>query len=268
VPPNIGKIAFVAIIRKRSANGHGFSDEDAKKLFEQRRDRLGTPELRQVSQMVFPMRKKRWRRVAASRPDCRSMILAKERDSAPPTSTSAWSQNRRSSIPRLRPRPFHSRGEVSQPVQGKFRHSPGQDRKIGRGSNHPMKRRHRPEAKLASNAHVPRSRGLLRDKMEDERGGGASVIEAAQKLGLAAVTIDAVDRSGRLPGGQLATNIPTGLDVVSQAFNSDVGVDNDPISFRGGYVWYDVVGITPSRERNLDEVKDQVEAAMARRPDQ
>ena len=96
--------------------------------------------------------------------------------------------------------------------------------------------------------------------MEDERGGGASVVEAAQKLGLTAVTIDAVDRSGRLPNGQPATNIPRGLDVVSQAFNSDVGVDNDPISFNGGYVWYDVLGITPSRERSLDEVKDQVEA--------
>jgi peptidyl-prolyl cis-trans isomerase D len=69
-----------------------------------------------------------------------------------------------------------------------------------------------------------------------------------------------VDRSGRLPNGQPATNIPRGLDVVAQAFNSDVGVDNDPISFGGGYVWYDVLGITPTRERNLDEVKDQVEA--------
>ena len=28
----------------------------------------------------------------------------------------------------------------------------------------------------------------------------------------------------------------------------------------GGYVWYDVLGITPSRDRTLDEVKDQVEA--------
>ena len=96
--------------------------------------------------------------------------------------------------------------------------------------------------------------------MEDERGGGSSVVEAAQKLGLAAVTVDAVDRSGRMANGQPGANIPRGLDVVSQAFNSDIGVDNDPISFNGGYVWYDVLGITPSRERNLDEVKDQVEA--------
>ena len=40
---------------------------------------------------------------------------------------------------------------------------------------------------------------------------------------------------------------------------ADVGVDNDAIQFAGGYVWYDVLGITPSRERNLDEVRAQVE---------
>jgi peptidyl-prolyl cis-trans isomerase D len=55
-------------------------------------------------------------------------------------------------------------------------------------------------------------------------------------------------------------NIPRGLEVVSQAFSTDVGVDNEPIQFNGGYVWYEVLGITPSRERNLDEVRDQVEA--------
>jgi peptidyl-prolyl cis-trans isomerase D len=102
--------------------------------------------------------------------------------------------------------------------------------------------------------------GELRDKMEDERGAGTSVADAAQKLGLTAVTIDAVDRSGRAPNGQPVANIPQGLDVVSQAFNSDVGVDNDPISFKGGYVWYDVLATTPSHDRNLDEVRDQVEA--------
>ena len=107
----------------------------------------------------------------------------------------------------------------------------------------------------------------LHNKMEDERGGGASVVEAAQKLGLTAVTIDAVDRSGRLPDGQPVANIPRGLDVVAQAFNSDVGVDNDPIQFNGGYVWYDVLGITPSRERNLDEVKRPGRGEVARGPD-
>ena len=100
----------------------------------------------------------------------------------------------------------------------------------------------------------------LRDKMEDERGGGASVIEAAQKLGLAAVTIDAVDRSGRLPDGQPVANIPPRprCRLAGLCQRCRRRQRSDP--FNGGYVWYDVLGITPSRERNLDEVKDQVEA--------
>ena len=52
----------------------------------------------------------------------------------------------------------------------------------------------------------------------------------------------------------------TRRDLLKAAFASDVGVDNDPIQFQGGYVWYDVLGITPSHERPLDEVRDQVEA--------
>src|SRR5262249_45977280 len=36
---------------------------------------------------------------------------------------------------------------------------------------------------------------------------------------------------------------------------------NDPLQTSGGgYIWYDMVGITPSRDRTLDEVKDKVEA--------
>ena len=32
------------------------------------------------------------------------------------------------------------------------------------------------------------------------------------------------------------------------------------MQFEDGYIWYDVAGISPSRERSLDEAKDQVEA--------
>jgi peptidyl-prolyl cis-trans isomerase D len=100
----------------------------------------------------------------------------------------------------------------------------------------------------------------LHNKMEDERGGGSSVVDAAKKLGLTPVTIDAVDRSGHTPDGKTVTGIPVGADVVSQAFSSDVGADTDAMQVDGGYVWYDVLGITPSRDRPLDEVKDQVTA--------
>jgi peptidyl-prolyl cis-trans isomerase D len=99
----------------------------------------------------------------------------------------------------------------------------------------------------------------LHNKIEDERGGGANIAEAAQKLGLKAITIEAVDRSGRGPDGKPVTGLPQGIDVVSPAFASNVGVENDPVQFNGGELWFDVLGVTPSRDRTLDEVKDQVE---------
>jgi peptidyl-prolyl cis-trans isomerase D len=99
----------------------------------------------------------------------------------------------------------------------------------------------------------------LHEKMEDARAGGSTLEEAAAKVKLPVVTYNALDRSGREPSGKPVTDLPRAAEVVSAAFASDVGVDNDPIEADGGYVWFDVAGITPARERTLDEVKSQVE---------
>ena len=79
----------------------------------------------------------------------------------------------------------------------------------------------------------------IHDKIEDDRAGGATLEEAAEKLKLPVVTFD-VDRSGRDPAGKPVVNLPHGAEVINAAFASDVGVDNDPIEADGGYVWYDV----------------------------
>lgn len=259
--PEYRKISFVAITPEEIAKWSEVSDEDAKKLFEQRRDRLGTPEQRQLSQIVFPNAEEAMtarNRIAAG---MSFEDLAKERGLNPSDVDLGMVAKSAVIDPAIADAAFAlPSGEVSQPVQGKFGVALVKVGKIEPGVEPSYEALASNLKKEIATERARTKAAELRDKMEDERGGGAGVIEAAQKLGLAAVTIDAVDRSGRTPGGQLVNNIPRGLDVVSQAFNSDIGVDNDPISFNGGYVWYDVLGITPSRERNLDEVKDQVEA--------
>ena len=259
--PEYRKIAFVAITPEEVGKWSEVSDDDARKLFEQRRDRLGTPEKREASQMVFPNPDE----AAAARSRIASGLsfddLAKERGLGAADVDLGMVAKSEIIDPAVADAAFSlNSGDVSQPVQGKFGVALVKIGKIVPGAQPTYES---VAAGLKKEIATERARtkvAELRDKMEDERGGGASVTEAAQKLGLAAVTIDAVDRSGRLADGQPVANIPVGLDVVSQAFNSDVGVDNDPIPFKGGNVWYDVLGITPSRERNLDEVKDQVEA--------
>jgi len=259
--PEYRKISFVVINPEEVGKWATVSDDDAKKMFEQRRDKLGTPERRQVTQIVFPNAEE----AAAARTRLTSGLsfedLAKERGLS--ASDVDLGMIAKSAIidTAIADAAFSlPSGEISQPVQGRFGVAVVKIDKIEPGVEPSYESVASDLKKEIAMERARKSVADLRDKMEDERGGGASVIEAAQKLGLAAVTVDAVDRSGRLPNGQLVPNIPRGLDVVSQAFGSDVGVDNDPIQFNNGYVWYDVLGITPSRERGLDEVKDQVDA--------
>src|ERR1700730_11218895 len=259
--PEYRKLSFVAITPEELGKWSEVSDEDAKKEFELRRDKLGTPEQRQLSQIVFPNAEEALtarNRIAAG---MSFEDLAKERGLNPSDVDLGMVAKSAVIDPAIADAAFAlPSGEVSQPVQGKFGVALVKVGKIEPGFEPSYEAVASNLKKEIATERARTKAAELRDKMEDERGGGAGVIEAAQKLGRAAVTICAVDRSGRLPAGQLVNNIPRGLDVVSQAFNSDVGVDNDPISFNGGYVWYDGLGITPSRERSLDEVKDQVEA--------
>jgi peptidyl-prolyl cis-trans isomerase D len=260
--PEYRKIAFVVLTPEEIGKWSEVSDEDAKKLFEQRRAQLGTPEKRQVLQIPFPTVEEAQaarNRLASGEISFDDLIKQRNLSSAdvdlglvtksaildPAVADMAFS------LPT---------GEISQPVQGRFGVALVKVSAIQPGQQ-PSYESISADLKKEIAAERARSQvASLRDKMEDERGGGASVVEAAQKLKLNPITIEAVDRSGREPNGQPAANVPLGLDVISQAFSSDVGVDNEPISFRGGNVWYEVLGVTPPRDRNLDEVREQVEA--------
>ncbi|VIO74877.1 Peptidyl-prolyl cis-trans isomerase D [Bradyrhizobium ivorense] len=259
--PEYRKISFVAVTPEEIGKWTTVSDEDAKKIFEQRKDRLSSPEKREVSQIVFPN--------AGEAQAARARItsgtpfddIAKERNLNLADVNLGLVAKSAILDPAVGDAAFElPSGEVSQPVQGRFGVALVKVGKVEPGVT-PSYESLAQQVKTEIATERARNKvAELRDKMEDERGGGASVVESAQKLGLTPVTIDAVDRSGRLPNGQPAANIPRGLDVVSPAFSSDVGVDNDPIQFNGGWVWYEVAGITPSRERPLEEVRDQVEA--------
>jgi len=259
--PEYRKIAFVAITPDELAKWTTVSDEDAKKVYEERKDTFTTPEKRDVSQMVFPNAED----AAAARARLVGGLsfddLAKERGLKPSDVDLGLVAKSAIIDSKVADAAFALKtGDISDPIQGTFGTVLVKVGKIEPGSQTSYES---VAANLKKEIALERARKSvkdLHDKMEDERAGGATVTEAAEKLKLAVTTIEAVDRSGRAPDGKPVTSIPPGLDLVSQAFASDVGVDNETISYQGGYVSFDVLGVTPSRERTLDEVKDQVEA--------
>ncbi|HUI95040.1 MAG TPA: SurA N-terminal domain-containing protein [Xanthobacteraceae bacterium] len=100
----------------------------------------------------------------------------------------------------------------------------------------------------------------MRDKVDDQVGSGTPLDQIAKSLKLPVQTIAAIDRSGRGPDGKPIA-LPKGADLIGGIFSADVNVENDALQTQdGGVIWYNLDAVTPSRDRTLDEVKDQVTA--------
>lgn len=258
--PEYRKIITLSLSPESLGANAEISDEDVRKAFEQQRDRYITPERRHIQQMMFP--------------DEASIAAATERlgkgESFAAIATERGLKESDIDLGTLTKAAVLDRavadaafalkeGEVSAPVKGRF----------GTGLVRVVKiepQAERPFEAVAADirkdlAAVQGKESLLKlyDAIEDERAGGRTLTEIAQNQKLKVETFEAVDRAGRAPDGK-PQQMPSGTDVVTPAFASDVGVENDPLQAGGGYVWYETAGITPSRERKLDEVKDQVEA--------
>jgi peptidyl-prolyl cis-trans isomerase D len=112
------------------------------------------------------------------------------------------------------------------------------------------------------------------DKLEDERAAGDPLTEAARKVGLTATTVEQVDAQGNDPSGKPVENLPEKKALLEQAFATDEGVEADPVNIgSSGFVWFEVAGVTPQRQKPLTEVRDAVktawiEAEVARKIDE
>jgi peptidyl-prolyl cis-trans isomerase D len=96
---------------------------------------------------------------------------------------------------------------------------------------------------------------------EDSRAGGLSVQDAAREQQLTPVVIEAVDRSGRTPEGDVLSDLPQSRDLLAQAFDTDIGIETQPINLGSdGYLFFEVLDIEEARDRTLDEVRDDVVA--------
>lgn len=101
----------------------------------------------------------------------------------------------------------------------------------------------------------------VHDSYEDARAGGTSMREAAENLKLTVRTVDAIDRSARRPDGSVVNDLPQSAELIRAAFETEPGVENPPINVGGnGFLFYEVEGVTPARDRTLDEVREKVVA--------
>jgi peptidyl-prolyl cis-trans isomerase D len=257
--PEYRKIETVTVTPAELAKWMTVSDDDVKAAYDKARSRLTSPERRHVQQIVFPTlgdAQAAADRIKAGTPFA---TIASERGLADKDIDLGTVPKAGIVDPAVGNAVFALKeGEVTAPVQGQFGAVLATVLQI-----EPETVTSFADAAPALRAQIALERAKtqvqdIHDKIEDDRAGGASLAEAAQRQKLAVTTFD-VDRSGRDASDKPVFNIPHGPDVLNAAFRTDVGVDNDPIEVDGGFIWYNVAGITPARTRNLDEVKNAVE---------
>ncbi len=258
--PEYRKIVIVTATPTELAKTVEISDDDLKQVFDSNRSRYITPEKRRIEQMVFPTMAEAEAASARLKSGTTFAALAAERGIKEQDLDLGTVTKSTIIDPVVGDAAFSLKeGEVSDPVQGRFGTVIVTVSKI---VPEDAKTFADVAPQIRNDLAMARTRNMVQDihdKIEDDRAGGASLEEAAQKLKLPVVTYDAVDRSGHDPSGKVAIQGPDANQIVNAAFATDVGVDNDPIEAQSGFIWYDVAGITPARDRNLDEVKSEVE---------
>jgi peptidyl-prolyl cis-trans isomerase D len=260
--PEYRKIQLLTISQPEIASAIEVSEEDAKRIYQDRLRQFGTPERRHLMQISFAKVEDAKRASDRITAGLAFDDLIKEPEIADRLVDLGTVPKSDIIDPAVANAAFNlAEGAVSGPVTGRFGTVMLRVTKIEPASTKPFSE---VETDLKRDIAAERAKSetnTIRDKIEEEFGGGARLEEVAQKLNLKLRTVEAVDRSGRTPEGAQVADLPAGVDVVNSAFGAVVGGENDALQLpAGGYVWYDVVNITPSRERRLDEVKDRVEA--------
>ncbi|PIT68665.1 peptidyl-prolyl cis-trans isomerase [Bartonella tribocorum] len=91
--------------------------------------------------------------------------------------------------------------------------------------------------------------------IENARFEGASLKELADQYKLTLRTIT-LDKMGKTLEGRVLTDLPQKDALLNAIYQSNEGVDLDPLSFQnGGYIWYKVDKIIPARDKTLEEAK-------------
>ncbi|WP_246388912.1 peptidylprolyl isomerase [Microvirga mediterraneensis] len=256
--PEYRSVSALALDAAALAKPDSVSDADARQAYEQQKAKYGTPERRTIQQITFPSQEEAEAAAAKIKEGTTFDAIAAERNVSPQdlelgtfTKTEMLDQTVADAAFAL------EQNAVSAPIAGRFGPVLVRVTQIQPESVRPFEE---VAGELRQDVAQERAKGQIErihDEIEDLRAGAKPLADIAKEKGLALVQVPAVDATGRDKTGN-PVNLPEKDAVVKAAFASDIGVDNEPLRMAAGYVWYDVTGIEASREKNLDEVRDQV----------
>src|SRR5262245_44354852 len=187
--PEYRNITLLFLAPTDLAKPDAVSDADAKAYFEQRRDSFGKPEKREVRQIVFQKPEEAAEARERIANGAKFDDIAKERQLK--ESDTDLGMVARSDIidTAVADAAFSLKsGETSAPVKGRFGTVLLQVGKIEPGEEKTFEQVAPQIKREIAEARAKTDTGNFRDKIEDERAAGSTLVEAAKKLGLKSIT--------------------------------------------------------------------------------
>ncbi|MDP3524336.1 MAG: SurA N-terminal domain-containing protein [Hoeflea sp.] len=261
--PEYRKITYVKLQTEDIAAPEAISEEAARADYEARKDRYTTPETRTVDQLVFTDR-------AAADAAAQAIAGGKSFDELVTESGRSPADIRIGSFSQagmadrtLADAAFavSEAGGTTPVIDGQFGPVILRVAEITPESSRSFED---VEAEIRQELALNQAAQVLldvHDAYEDARAGGMTLIEAATQQKLSPKTVEAVDRSGRAPDGTVLSDLPESQQLLRDAFEAEPGIETPPINMSTeGFLWFEVIEVTPARDRTLDEVRDRVAA--------
>ena len=243
------------------------TEEELKAAYDKRKAEYHTPERRLVEQIAFPTIEEAGKAKDRINGGANFLVLAKERGLS--EKDASLGNVRRTDIAdeALATAAFAlAEGAVSDPVQGKLSVSLVRVTRITPATTRTFEE---VRGDLLAKIKLEKAEEEIQTihaKVEDERAGGASFEEIGKTAGIPLLAVPMIDASGRDAAGKPVDGIPAKEEVLQLAFDSDVGVEMDPVSFGDdGVVWLEIRDAKPSSVKPFSVVKNEVETAFKAR---
>ena len=256
------KANVLVLSRDLALSRIALTDEEVKAAYDAAKDTFDIPEKRRIAQLTFPDK-------AAADKAFAELAKAKNFEEAaaklgfPAADIDLGMLTRAEMIdPKMAEAAFGlKKNEVSAPVQGQYSVALLRVSEIEAGKQRTFDEVKKEIKDRIAGERVGQKLQELHDAAEVDRAKGKPLKEIGEQLKLTFNEIAEIDRLGRAADGKPALAHAEAGRVAEAIFEASPGVETETLELAdGGYAWFDVVSITPERQKPFDEVKAEVRA--------
>jgi peptidyl-prolyl cis-trans isomerase D len=260
IAPEERKVNLLLLTRQEALKRVNVSDDEVKAAYDAAKEAYDAPEKRRVSQLTFAD-KAAAERAYAELSKAKTFEETAAKLGFPASDIDLGLLTRAEMIdPKIADAAFKLKlNELSRPVEGQYSVVLVRVTEIQGG-----KRRSFDDAKAEIREQLAGDRigqeiTALHEKVEAGRATGTPLKEIAAELNLPVREIAAITPAGKTPDDKDVIAHADAANITKAIFEATQGVETDLVELgEGGIGWFDLLGVTPQRQRTFEEVAKEV----------